>query len=171
MNGNTGTSRFNCLSWKRFNNPPKTLQKNSEHACWVCRVHIPGRNPAQILGFLCKQHGSAGSTETQNPQRMYVGHTEFILALGYKADLIRNFFSTYQTDEDWKINCIDTGLNTETGGRIKQAMKFAGHHRVMATYGDGLANIDISKLIFFPSLTSGKPEFFNKDKKAFSNLG
>ena len=79
----------------------------------------------------------------------HYGYTEFILALGYKADLIRNFFSAYQTDADWKINCIDTGLNTETGGRIKQAMEFAGHHRVMATYGDGLANIDISKLMYF----------------------
>ena len=79
----------------------------------------------------------------------YYGYTEFILALGYKADLIRNFFSAYQIDADWKINCIDTGLNTQTGGRIKHAMEFTGNSRVMATYGDGLANIDISKLMYF----------------------
>ena len=79
----------------------------------------------------------------------HYGYTEFILALGYKADFIRNYFSDYPTDADWKINCIDTGLNTETGGRIKHAMEFAGNNRVMATYGDGLANIDISKLMYF----------------------
>ena len=79
----------------------------------------------------------------------HYGYTEFILALGYKADLIRNFFSAYQTDANWKINCIDTGLNTETGGRIKHAMEFAGNSRVMATYGDGLANIGISKFMYF----------------------
>jgi glucose-1-phosphate cytidylyltransferase len=79
----------------------------------------------------------------------HYGYTEFILALGYKADLIRNFFSTYQTDADWKINCIDTGLNTETGGRIKRAMEFAGNNRVLVTYGDGLANINIAKLMYF----------------------
>ena len=79
----------------------------------------------------------------------HFGYTEFIIALGYKAEIIKNYFSSYQTNEDWKIDCVDTGLNTQTGGRIKRAMEFVGNHRVMVTYGDGLANIDISKLMYF----------------------
>jgi glucose-1-phosphate cytidylyltransferase len=79
----------------------------------------------------------------------HFGYTEFILPLGYKAEMIKNFFSSYQKIEDWKIDCIDTGLNTQTGGRIKRAMEFVGNHRVMVTYGDGLADIDISKLMSF----------------------
>jgi len=79
----------------------------------------------------------------------HFGYNEFILALGYKADMIKSYFSRFRTKENWKIDCIDTGSNTATGGRIKQAMKFAGNNCVMATYGDGLANINISKLISF----------------------
>jgi len=79
----------------------------------------------------------------------HFGYTEFILALGYKAKIIKNFFSSYQANDNWKIDCVDTGLNTQTGGRIKRAMEFVGNHRVMVTYGDGLANIDISKLMYF----------------------
>ena len=79
----------------------------------------------------------------------HFGYNEFILALGYKADMIKNYFSSYQTNENWKIDCVDTGLNTQTGGRIKRTMEFVGNHRVMVTYGDGLANIDIAKLIYF----------------------
>jgi len=79
----------------------------------------------------------------------HFGYNEFILALGYKAEIIRDYFSSYQADDNWKINCIDTGLNTQTGGRIKRAMEFVGDHSVMVTYGDGLANIDIPKLMLF----------------------
>jgi len=79
----------------------------------------------------------------------HFGYTEFILALGYKAKIIKNYFSSYQANDNWKIDCVDTGLNTQTGGRIKRAMEFVGNHRVMVTYGDGLANIDISKLMYF----------------------
>ena len=77
----------------------------------------------------------------------FFGYAEFILALGYKADIIKNYFSSYKTGENWKIDFMNTGLNTQTGGRIRRAMEFAGNNRVMATYGDGLANIDISKLM------------------------
>ena len=84
----------------------------------------------------------------------HFGYTEFIIALGYKAEIIKNYFSSYQTNEDWKIDCVDTGLNTQTGGRIKRAMEFVGNHRVMVTYGDGLANIDISKLMYFHKKTT-----------------
>ena len=79
----------------------------------------------------------------------HFGYTEFILALGYKAENIKTYFSSYQTNEDWKIDCVDTGLNTQTGGRIKRAMEFAGYQRVMVTYGDGLADINIPRLMYF----------------------
>jgi len=79
----------------------------------------------------------------------YFGYNEFILAIGYKSKMIQNYFSKFRADSNWSIDCIDTGLNTETGGRIKQAMEFAGHNRVMATYGDGLADINIARLVKF----------------------
>ena len=95
------------------------------------------------------------------------GINEFIPALGYKGEIIKNYFLNYQNaktnitvdvssgevkrynnhDEDWLIHLLDTGANTATGGRIKRAMEFAGKEQVLATYGDGLANIDINKLL------------------------
>ena len=97
------------------------------------------------------------------------GINEFIPALGYKGEIIKNYFLNYQNaktnitvdvssgevkrynnhDEDWLIHLLDTGANTATGGRIKRAMEFAGKEQVLATYGDGLANIDINKLLKF----------------------
>jgi glucose-1-phosphate cytidylyltransferase len=47
----------------------------------------------------------------------------------------------------WKITALDTGLDSQTGGRIKKCMEFIGRERVLATYGDGLANVDLNKLI------------------------
>ena len=79
----------------------------------------------------------------------YFGYTEFILALGYKANIIIDYFSSHHVNENWEIEFLDTGLNTQTGGRIKRAMEFAGYQRVMVTYGDGLADIDIPKLMYF----------------------
>ena len=97
------------------------------------------------------------------------GINEFVPVLGYKGEQIKNYFINYQNyktditvnastgnidrhsshDEDWKIHLLDTGLNTATGGRIKRAMEFIGNETVMATYGDGLANINIDKLLEF----------------------
>ena len=48
----------------------------------------------------------------------HFGYNEFILALGYKAEIIRDYFSSYQADDNWKINCIDTGLNTSIAKRM-----------------------------------------------------
>lgn len=76
------------------------------------------------------------------------GLTEFVLALGYKGDAIKRWL----LDSDhhpWKVTALDTGLNTQTGGRIAQCMKAFAGERVIATYGDGLANVSIKKLLEF----------------------
>ena len=97
------------------------------------------------------------------------GHNDFYLALGYKAELVKEYFLHYrslntdftvdlsngaveshQTDEtDWRVTLVDTGLETMTGGRIKRLKKFVGNEPFMLTYGDGVANIDIDALLKF----------------------
>ena len=94
---------------------------------------------------------------------------EFVLALGYKAEIIKTYFLNYSQIsgdmyldfkkqniskpkdflEDWKIHLIETGLNTMTGGRIKRLKNIIGNQRFLLTYGDGLSNIDLNKLISF----------------------
>jgi glucose-1-phosphate cytidylyltransferase len=113
------------------------------------------------------------------------GFNEFIILLGYKGYLIKEFFSNYflhQSDveidlsdgkmevlnnssEPWKVTLLDTGIDTMTGGRIKRAQKFIGNHSFMLTYGDGVSNIDINKLIEFHkshrkvlTMTSAQPD-------------
>jgi len=76
------------------------------------------------------------------------GHTEFIIALGYKGNLIKKYFSRVKFKKNVKINLIDTGLKTMTGGRLKRLKKHL-NETFMMTYGDGLSNINISKLIKF----------------------
>jgi glucose-1-phosphate cytidylyltransferase len=96
-------------------------------------------------------------------------HNEFGIALGYKAEVIKTFFANYReinsdfsvdlatgdvqslnsTDVDWKVTLIDTGLNTSTGGRLKRMKDFVGDKTFMLTYGDGIADIDIDKLLDF----------------------
>lgn len=103
------------------------------------------------------------------------GFNEFVILLGYKAYIIKEFFANYylfQSDmtidmkdnsieyhnnfaEPWKVTLIDTGLNTMTGGRIKRAKDFIGNSQFMLTYGDGVSDVDISKLL----------EFHNKQNK------
>ena len=79
----------------------------------------------------------------------YYGHNEFYLALGYKAEIFHEFFKSYQTPKEWNIKLIDTGLNTMTGGRIKKIEDAIRDDTFMITYGDGLSNININKLIKF----------------------
>jgi glucose-1-phosphate cytidylyltransferase len=98
------------------------------------------------------------------------GFNEFIIALGYRGDVIKRYLLDLNElsgdisidtlskrishlspvpESSWKVTAIETGLNTQTGGRIKQCMqKFPGE-RLIVTYGDGLANISIPKLIAF----------------------
>ena len=75
------------------------------------------------------------------------GFDEFVIATGYKSQIIEDW--VLGLSEPWSIKTLDTGQNTQTGGRIKSCMEFLSGERVMATYGDGLANVNISKLIDF----------------------
>lgn len=75
------------------------------------------------------------------------GFREFIVAAGYKGEVIANWVDRLRTD--WEIRTIDTGVNTQTGGRIKKCMEVLPGERVMATYGDGLGNINIPESLKF----------------------
>ena len=73
------------------------------------------------------------------------GHKEFIVALGYKAEVIQEYFKNNE-NLDWKINLVDTGLETSTGGRIKK-LEDQLDDEFMLTYGDGLSNVNINNLL------------------------
>ena len=75
------------------------------------------------------------------------GIKEFIICLGYKGNILRNYLSNLK--ENWKINCIDTGQNTLTGRRIYLIRKEIDEDYFLMTYGDGLSNINVKKLIKF----------------------
>ena len=79
-------------------------------------------------------------------------HREFILALGYKGEVIKKYFS--KKFVDWDINSVDTGLNTMTGGRVKRLQKIIGNETCMLTYVDGLSNINLDLLINLNFFTS-----------------
>ena len=94
---------------------------------------------------------------------------DFVLALCYKNEIIKEYFSKYSLlnsdfsidlksgnmemhqvqSEDWNVTLVDTGLDTMTGGRIKRLKDFVGNQTFMVTYGDGVGNIDIKNLIKF----------------------
>ena len=76
------------------------------------------------------------------------GFTDFIIATGYKGEMIQNWVMNEIT-EDWNIQAIDTGEKTMTGGRIKKCMESVPGERVLATYGDGLGNVKIESLLEF----------------------
>lgn len=75
------------------------------------------------------------------------GVSDFIIATGYKGEVIQTWVDGLETS--WNIETIDTGLDTQTGGRIQKCMQLVPGERVIATYGDGLGNIDLSQLINF----------------------
>ena len=97
------------------------------------------------------------------------GHKDFYLALGYKAEVIKEYFLHYrtlnadfsvdlangevqshQTDKvDWKVTLVQTGLDSMTGGRVKRMQPYIGNEPFLLTYGDGVANIDIDALVAF----------------------
>jgi glucose-1-phosphate cytidylyltransferase len=94
---------------------------------------------------------------------------EFVVALGYKGDMIKSFFVDYcrlrngltvdlargDVDvhdgerEDWKIHLVDTGLETQVGGRLKRLSAWVSDGTFMMTYGDGVAEIDVADLLAF----------------------
>ncbi len=115
----------------------------------------------------------------------HYGHNEFIILLGYKGYYIKEYFANYflhQSDvtidiknnkmeihnnssEPWKVTLVDTGLETMTGGRVKRAEKFLKDEPFLLTYGDGVSDVDLNKLIEFHqknkklmTLTSVQPE-------------
>lgn len=75
------------------------------------------------------------------------GVTEFCVATGYLGYVISEWAEALVSP--WKITTLDTGLNTMTGGRIRQCMEFIGSERVFATYGDGLGSVNLKKLVEF----------------------
>jgi glucose-1-phosphate cytidylyltransferase len=96
------------------------------------------------------------------------GFKEFVILLGYKGHMIKEYFSNYyiQNDmsidlqnnkiethnshkDDWKVTLIDTGVNSMTGGRVKRAQPYVGNEPFLLTYGDGVANVDIKKSVEF----------------------
>lgn len=78
------------------------------------------------------------------------GHKDFILCLGNLGDKIKEYFSKSENKEpDWNIEFVDTGDETQTGGRIKRIEKYIKDDTFMATYADGVADIDINQLIAF----------------------
>lgn len=105
----------------------------------------------------------------------FYGFNEFILLLGYKHFAVKEYFMNYALHSDdvsidirsgqistlsdnvepWKVTMLDTGLNTLTGGRIKRAQDHIGNETFLLTYGDGVSNIDLKKLIKFHESHNG----------------
>ena len=101
----------------------------------------------------------------------YYGFNDFVICAGYKQYVIKEWFDDYflhnsdmtfdftdgskkvvvhsQHCEPWKVTVVDTGLNTMTGGRIKRIQPYVGNETFMMTYGDGVCDVDIKKLVEF----------------------
>ncbi len=99
------------------------------------------------------------------------GHKEFILCLGYKGEVIKDYFRNYlwntsdvtlklgrnpqiryhsnHDEEDWTVTLLETGLETQTGGRLRRALPFVEDDTFLFTYGDGLSDSDINASIAF----------------------
>jgi glucose-1-phosphate cytidylyltransferase len=75
------------------------------------------------------------------------GFNEFYIALGYKGNVIKNYFKNKKFN--WKINLVETGKNTMTGGRLKRLAKYLKGESFFLTYGDGLSDVNIIKLLRF----------------------
>ena len=80
----------------------------------------------------------------------FFGINDFIICLGYKGHILKKELSKYKKNEKWKVEFVNTGLNTMTGGRLKRVKKFIKNDKNFClTYGDGLCDVDIKKLINF----------------------
>lgn len=98
----------------------------------------------------------------------YYGYRDFIICAGYKQHVIKEWFADYflhtsditfdftkgnktivhnRYSEPWKVTVVDTGLNTMTGGRVKRIWPFVGNETFMLTYGDGVSDVNINKLV------------------------
>lgn len=107
----------------------------------------------------------------------YYGFNEFIICAGYKQHMVKEWFADYYLHtsditfdftgggnemimhnmhmEPWKVTVVDTGLHTMTGGRVKRIRQYVGDERFMLTYGDGVCDVDIGRLVSFHE-THGK---------------
>jgi glucose-1-phosphate cytidylyltransferase len=74
------------------------------------------------------------------------GFNDFIIAAGYKKEVIKKYFK-FNKFKNWNIEVVDTGLNTMTGGRIKRLKKYINDKTFMLTYGDGLSDVNLEKLL------------------------
>lgn len=79
----------------------------------------------------------------------HFGFNEFVILLGYKGEMVEQYFFNSNDIKGWDITFLDTGLKTDTGGRIKRAESLIDDKPFMLTYGDGLANINIKQLKSF----------------------
>jgi len=81
------------------------------------------------------------------------GFNEFIISTGYRSNVIENWIQNYKivnsNSQVMKISTVNTGMNTQTGGRISEVMRIFPGETVMATYGDGLANVPITQILKF----------------------
>lgn len=116
----------------------------------------------------------------------HYGHSDFVICAGYKGEVIKNWFANFRIlnsdftvsfknevnltfhsdleESGWRATIADTGAETMTGGRIKKVQKYIGDETFLCTYGDGLSDVDISKLLEFhkshgrvATLTTVKP--------------
>ncbi len=99
----------------------------------------------------------------------HYGHRDFIVCLGYKAEVVKGYFLNYtnvsndftlslrdgrvtvhsRRSEDWSVTLVDTGLATQTGGRLWRARDFVDGSTFLLTYGDGVADVDLHELVAF----------------------
>jgi glucose-1-phosphate cytidylyltransferase len=99
------------------------------------------------------------------------GIVDFVVCAGYRGDVIRDYFLNYEArtndftvhlgvrdsieyhgrhpEADWKVTVAETGAETMTGGRVKRIERYLGGERCLVTYGDGLADVDVSRLVAF----------------------
>jgi glucose-1-phosphate cytidylyltransferase len=98
----------------------------------------------------------------------HYGHSEFIICCGYKGHIIKEYFAGYyfhrsditfdfssenkmvvhnNVAEPWKVTLVDTGLETQTGGRIRRVQPYIGGETFMMTYGDGVSNVNLTELL------------------------
>lgn len=97
------------------------------------------------------------------------GHEDFVIALGYKGEVVKDYFRNYHamssdfsvdlsngaieyhdsSSVNWRVTLVDTGAGSMTGGRVRRLKSYLGDERFLLTYGDGLANVDVDRLLAF----------------------